>query len=218
MKNCINLTTEEVSMILAGGTKLVVPMKPQPNHDHFLLYTDGPLGEETGIADYEEAEFEIPSPFQPGQVIYGREKYAKGKVAAGYEPFSTPGYEPLYLSQCSDENDVIPYHYCIANNIGIEEVFWQSPATMPKSAARIFLRIESVEVKQADKVTHHEAQAMGYSSTGWQPSYSNPDNIGLEDNGEPANYQFLDAYIAKGGKASDWIWLYTFTRVNTLEP
>lgn len=71
-------------------------------------------------------------PCQPGDVLYVRERFCKGKIEYGEEP---DGRAVPYVSQCAGDDNYIPYEYCLRENIGIEGVVWTPSIHMPKEAA-----------------------------------------------------------------------------------
>lgn len=210
MKNCRNLTTAEVQMHLNGATMFVRPVKGYLTDSYGDLLSDlqagtytpsvvDKNGEEQAGADKWGAISGVgercwPAPFQPGQVIYGREPWMEA-----YNPY-TKETRPVTLSNHP-------------NDWG-EVSGWRSPASMPKSVARIFQRIDKVEVVRVQDVTEEQAKNFGLDikscPVGYIPSYQK----------EPHAYTFCHYYTTRFGSESwdrnDWIWLFTYTTVNSL--
>jgi hypothetical protein len=80
-----------------------------------------------------------------GDQLWVREKFAIGAVVGAENDES-------YLSQCKGENDIIPYEWCIREDIGIEEVKWKPSIFMPRSASRIQLKIKDIRVERVNDV------------------------------------------------------------------
>lgn len=89
-------------------------------------------------------------PFKKGNILYVRETWCKGRIECGEEP---DGREALYISQCTGEDDYIPYEYAKSREIGMDDVKWKPSIHMPKEAARIFLKVKSVNVERLQNIT-----------------------------------------------------------------
>lgn len=224
MKNCKNLSTSEVQMIMNGATIFVEPMK-QNQYSYFGIpfgeeYTDLEAGQypSTIINKWGDEDFGPDiwgaisgkgehcwkSPYQPGQTIYGREVWG---VFAGI----TENDPTIYRADgCWEAQGVEgPVH--------VENNRWNSPATMPREAARIFLRIDGVQVKSCQDVTEEEARLMMV-----------PTLVAVIDNKRIDGFSFINSltgmpfkpfelyYKTRFGLESwernDWIWVYSFTK------
>lgn len=135
MKSVI-LTTAQVRGILDGRvTMFREPLKPQP----WL---------ESGARVQE-------LPYQPGDILYVREAWAREECTpdcAGREnedecPFKRVG------ESC--------YRYKAQYGGAITDIAWRSPATMPREAARIFLRVMDVRVERVQEITGRDCQREG---------------------------------------------------------
>lgn len=217
MKNCKNLTTSEVQMIMNGATMFVEPMK-QNKYSYFGVpfceeYPDLEAGLYTStVVDKwgeEDAGPEIwgaisgkgehcwESPYQPSQIIYVREPWMQSYNRHKKET------KPVTIS-----NHPIEWG---------EVSGWRSPASMPKEAARIFLRIGSVQVVRVKSVNDDQAQSMGIDR-----DIAHTHNVACGESkwDIPFSLVFREYYIARFSQESwdnnDWIWLFTFTRVNSV--
>lgn len=209
MKNCKNLTTSEVQMIMNGATMFVEPMK-QNKYSYFGVpfceeypdleaglyvstvvdkWGEEDAGPEIWGAISGKGEYCWKSPYQPGQIIYGREPWMRApNLNNAYgQPMEPIKYKASVTAQYIEE----------------WSSRWSSAAAMPKEAARIFLRIESVSVKRCQDVTQSDALSM----------------VEVLDFPKPIE-SFQSYYISRFGQESwdnnDWIWLFTFTRVNSI--
>lgn len=152
-------------------------------------------------------------PYQPGDILYVRERFCKGSIEYGEEP---DGSAAPYVSQCVGDSDIIPYEYCIRENIGIEDVIWCPSIHMPKEAARIFLRVTDVRVERLQDITDEQAKAEG-------ANFRNGKNVGWEEKmRRTAVERFAEIWnstIKKsdlgryGWEASPWVWVIEFERV-----
>jgi hypothetical protein len=130
--------TDQVRGILDGTvTAFRVPMKPQPG--------EFPASGSTFL--------ELP--YQPGDILYVREAWAIAQPTD-----STPSgksYDPWYVYKAdgaSTEELEREYGY-------LYEFRWRSPATMPRGAARLFLRVVDVKVERVQEISHDDAFAEG---------------------------------------------------------
>lgn len=210
----ILFNTEMVQAIMEGRKYVTRRLiKPQPGffYDHGGVIQDHDNPEHIAflvmMPDGSE-EIYVP-PYQPGDILYVRETWCKGKVAYGEEP---DGRCVPFISQCPGEDDIIPKEWAIREDIGIEDVVWRPSIHMPKEAARIFLRVTHVRLKWLQTITGDECAMEGV----W-PLYAGP--IG----GREAYYKEafaklwnstikpadLDAY---GWDANPWVWVIRFER------
>ena len=149
--------------------------------------------------------------YWPGDILYVRETWCKGKVCYGEEP---DGRNVPFISQCIDEDDIIPKEWAIRHDIGIEDVVWKPSIHMPKEAARIFLRVTHVRVERLQTITADECPMEGV----W-PLAAGP--VG----GREAYYKTAFAKLWNstikptelptcGWDANPWVWVIKFERIN----
>lgn len=158
----------------------------------------------------------VKAPYQPGDVLYVRETWAsyiaKQPVRAIPMDFSRVNY--IYKA---DE---------VANSDG-SKIKWHSPVTMPKEAARIFLRVTDVRVERLKEITIEQLVkegctgvrcdncfghgCMDCAGSGWQ---------------EPPIVEFVDTWnstIKKsdldkyGWDADPWVFVIEFERIRKEE-
>lgn len=87
---------------------------------------------------------------------------------------------------------------------------------MPRAACRNLLEIVSVRVERLQDITEADARAEGVSASGWQPSYSNPDNAGGDESMSAADAfcELWESINGAGSWASNpWVWVLTFRRM-----
>lgn len=148
----ILFNTEMVKAILEGRktvTRRVV--KPQP-------VKEGPLWQLGGAAwsDTMDSVTPVPchslydlAPFHPGDILYVRETWKCQEV--GYPPrYCVIEYKAGGLEKF-DEIHVIP----------TAKVVWKPSIHMPKSIARIFLRVKSIRLEQLQSMTEKDALSEG---------------------------------------------------------
>lgn len=93
---------------------------------------------------------------------------------------------------------------------------WHPSIHMPRAASRIMLEIVSVRVERLAEISESDARAEGCAASGWQPSYSNPDNAG-GDESMSAKDAFSDLWKSINGAgswgATPFVWVVEFKRV-----
>ena len=85
--------------------------------------------------------------FKPGDVLYVRETWA------GLN-------ENEYLYQ-ADDPDVNVWKIWRDKGVGAKCERWMSPVTMPREAARLFLRVKNVRVERVKDISEEDARAEG---------------------------------------------------------
>ena len=149
--------------------------------------------------------------YHPGDIMYVRETWCKGKIDFGEEP---DGREVLYVSQCQAEEDYIHKEYVLRNGIGIDDVIWKPSIHMPKEAARIWLKVKDVRVERLQEITEDGIRREGVA-------VDSKDCAGKFDYVSELFFLFqklwnstikksdLDRY---GWDASPWVWVIEFER------
>ena len=142
MKSII-LSTAEVRAILDGRkTQARKVIKPQPvlDDDGFwqwngdVQWKHGGLGcPQSAIDDY--------APYKPGDILYVRETWSDF-----FNDLESGGSAYIYKAGEDRVSD---------------EFRWDSSATMPREAARIFLEVKSVRVEQLHDISEEDAKAEG---------------------------------------------------------
>lgn len=95
--------------------------------------------------------------------------------------------------------------------------WYKRPAIfMPRAACRIELEITGVRVERLAGICESDARAEGCTASGWQPSYSNPDNAGGAES-MSAKDAFADLWESINGAgswdANPFVWVVEFKRV-----
>ena len=135
---------------LADGrvTLLVVPLKvewdPGANKDFTGWRPERLFQRRWGLIGGFGAGADILTPYAPGDLIWCRETWA-----------AWDGCPPAVFKAT---DDVDPYGG------------WKSPITMPKWAARTWLRCTGVEVRRVQTISEDEAHRAGYEFTGMSPT------------------------------------------------
>lgn len=150
-------------------------------------------------------------PYQPGDMLYVRERFCYGHIACGEEP---DGREAWYIEQTTNAEDIIPYEYCISHNIGIDEVIWKPSIHMPKEASRIFLKVTNVRVERLHDMSREDAIKEGVperlknlaKESGYYRVWDEMERIW----NSTIKKQDLDKY---GWGANPWVFVIEFERI-----
>ena len=106
-----------------------------------------------------------------------------------------------------------------------EKKGWNTPYSMPKEAARIWLKVTDVRVERLQGITEEQACAEGtnhwdeacYENNGWHPTLGDPDSGGDCDI-IVGFHKLWDSTIKKseqdlyGWEANPWVWVIEFER------
>lgn len=204
----ILFNTEMVRAILEGlktVTRRVV--KPQPPNAHDILDFD----EEDNsfdflcgmIADncFIDFAYTAKAPYRPGDILYVRETWCKTDCF---------GLQDGYVYKAND-NSILEQTGFIPK--------WRPSIHMPREAARIFLRVESVRVERLQNITDEQAKKEG--AEGWLVASTrdwdkNPDYI--------LSFRYIWNHTVKkayrdlyGWDANPWVWVIEFERISREE-
>jgi hypothetical protein len=127
----------------------------------FKTYNKGGLKLEGHQIEPGEAQYFSPYG-KVGDILWVRETFLVGRVSVGELPDGRDS-EP-YVSQCSDENDIIPYEWCIRNDIDVSEARKKPSIFMPKAACRLFLKITDIRVERLQDISVNDIIKEGLSS------------------------------------------------------
>ena len=152
----------------------------------------------------EEGFYKKHPPYKEGDILYVREtwKQATGGTAG-------PGLFDTILYKADEPQDT--------TGLMIEER-WHPSIHMPKSAARIFLKVISVRLEKLQEITHEDVIAEGVQATMLEAGH--PDNP--YKNSECIRYYFdrlWDSTIKKtdlcysGWDANPYVWVIEFERM-----
>lgn len=141
----ILFNTEMVQAILAGRktvTRRVVRPKYKEDEGGFEVLTNMKTGERwLEKVDQEELSFDTPRyinpPYQPGDILYIRETWCKGRLDYGEEKYYYKSDVPTF--QCR----------------------WSPSIHMPKAAARIWLKVTEVRVERLQDIDDDGVVAEG---------------------------------------------------------
>jgi hypothetical protein len=159
----ILFNTEMIQALLDGRkvqTRRLV--KPQPFGDEcFGICTYSAersdvgkivFGTDEGTTDY------IKPLYSVGDVLYVRETWYYENhmhdMTDGEPDLSSGKYSHRYIYRASNPDYPV--------NVGVGQQGWHSPATMPKEAARIFLRVTGVRVERLKEILRTDAIAEGF--------------------------------------------------------
>jgi len=246
----IKFNTENVQAILrtdSPKTQTRRIMKPQPSQNwtpysfgevhkiengEFPLCNGLPVVIGYGYSNRDGDEAHI-SRYQVGDILYVREKWFDLCSVCIHNQDEYPDV----LCSCMFECEPLLYKACDENRFDGK---WKSPATMPKEAARIFLRVTDVRAERIQDIRDHDAIAEGAMFTDFG-TYIPKGMISID--GGKTYHQFNEnqyagwsmesqfcptqchgtargAFSEYWGKVygkgawerNDWVWVYTFER------
>lgn len=210
MERPIIMNGESVRAILEGRktqTRRVIPHKLMQNADldandpTYIYFTDA-YGDSHHAKDC--------APYRKNDLLWVKETWAAYKILE--RSCDGSGYEFAYKADGHDTVQQLRYHISLLLDVplgavGIKNMRYHSPVTMPKDAARIWLRVTDVRAERLQDITEAGAIAEGAlhgvdASWGGNGAYAQ------------GRYQFLwDMHNAKRGfpwKDNPWVWVYDF--------
>ena len=147
----------------------------------------------------------------------------------------TPEGDLLALSRKSKEHEPIKPPYAIGDVLWVRESFqemqdgtfyykadtdnwtqpWKPPIHMPRSAARIFLRVVSVRVERLQDISEEDARAEG-------ANFKDGKNVGFEEKMRRSVierfvdlWNGLNAGRGLGWEVNPWVWVVEFEEIET---
>lgn len=183
MAKPILFNTEMVKAILEGRKRVTRRViKPQPKTDSTVTLFS--------TFDYADISYDGVlelSPYQPGDILYVRETWAKVKGESRY----------LYKA------DKVDFIYKELHS----SWKWKPSIHMPKEAARIFLRVTNVSVAKLQDITEEQAKAEGAEANNVLDAV-HEFRIIWDD-----TLKGEKALIEYGWFANPWVWVVEFERM-----
>jgi hypothetical protein len=141
---------------------------------------------------------EIKCPYQPGDILWVRETWAKISDWAEVDP--NVGMNDGYIYK--------------ADWGCTEHPKWRLSTSMPREAARIFLRITDVRVERVQVITAQDAKREGM----FAPYIASKTGYETEMRGEVRDYwDYLNTKRGYGWDHNPWVWVIEFERTE-VEP
>ena len=153
-------------------------------------FKDKPLGDQANL---------IKPTYNKGDILYVREAWYYENhmhdLTAGEPDLPNGEYSHRYVYRASSPDYPVDK--------------WRPSIHMPKSAARIFLKVTDVRVERLQDINEYGAEEEGVEGveTEWLPTYI--DNF-IRLWNSTIKKQDLDKY---GWNANPWVWVYEFERV-----
>lgn len=198
------LPAAKVKAILDGATMFRVPVKPQPEKGFDFDAIAERLPDRKSFALFVNENngrtkaFSLP--FAPGTIVYLRE-----------------AWKPLFgLVGEWPRKQQIGWLYKADGDNG--QTMWQSPVTMSREAARIFLKITDVKVERLHEISEGDAIAEGVekyiaNDTIYWKAYDEED---AEAYSNPI-HSFRTLYGRKLWEPNPWVFAHTFDRTDKPE-
>lgn len=228
MSKPILFNTEMVRAILEGRKTVTRrAMKPQPLDGVREMYQSTSRGRTVWRSPGVDAWFEVPTPCQPGDILWVRETWTK----EGREYFYRADFDSDYLDPCETLSGGYPYECtyhpgCEGCMRGPQRIYWHPSIHMPREAARLFLRVTGVRVERLQKITEDEAKAEGAAKA---YPYTDPETgktaFMLDEKGTYRSgfSQIWDRTIKPKDRISycwestPWVWVIEFERISKEE-
>lgn len=147
------------------------------------------------------------APYEPGDILYVREKWCALPVN---ELGHMRGHSVYYYKA---DGDLRPEGW---------RGKWKPSIHMPKEAARIWLKVTDVRVERLQEITEDGAKAEGineeWAMSWWSPTYYDPDSGGYPKYRDTFAFEVWNKTIKKsdigryGWYAPPWVWGVEFER------
>lgn len=206
----IIFSTPMVRVILQGRkTQTRRVMRPQPppiaglyfrHCGHGLWAGYMPPGEPADIP-------EVRAPYEVGDTLWVRESFANIAIR---------GYDPTYLYR-ADGDELPPFDLRATDNR------WRPSIHMPRTIARLFLRVTGVRVERVQDISEEDAAAEGVTERAYPgtPNAHDPadkivwvaDDRALLSGGFGALWDHLNYKRGFGWDADPWVWAIEFERL-----
>ena len=167
--------------------------------------------------------FNIKSPYQPGDILYVREKWRNQPLTWSRED----GYSDFELQYRADFTDA--ENDCYGRRGGVAPMKWHPSIHMPKEAARLFLRVTGVRVERLQDIDDAGAEKEGLRywddicrDETWHPTFYDPDSGGSPSVIDGFS-KLWDSTIKPadrekyGWAANPWVWVIEFERISKEE-
>ncbi len=226
----IIMSTEDVRAVLDGRkTMMRQVMKPQPVRNGAFWELGGAGWSGNTVTPVYGHSLYNRMPYKPSDVLYVRETWRvgawddEGSICVDYKADGFARREWLKISDCDlyeelwqqSSDDAREANATIDGDgnytwmIGQAPTRWRSPITMPREAARLFLRVTDVRVERVQDISGHDAELEGFRTECGPLSSCPTCNIG-------EFHKAWDARNAKRGYWCDsnpWVWVIEFKRV-----
>lgn len=204
----------EVRAILEGRrTQIRVPVKFPKEFNGNRIHHNGQFGLKysANLDNGEEITLRLHFPAWPGDIIYVREKWQYAADDSGNDTKTTRG-------------DI--FGRFLYESMGDRVVKWRSSATMPREAARLFLRITSVRVERLQDISEEDAVAEGVMPMLDLIEFEH--TVARWENYAPVGYQTVatakesfrtltDLHRPGAWERNEWHWVYTVERIEKPE-
>ena len=193
----ILFNTEMVMAILDGRkTQTRQIIKPKLEGGLFDYFRrENMLQEKTvvsnGIDSYSKEKIWHESRYKKGDILYVREAWKYIEGASGYG-----------------------YSYMAGGGIHNDTYKWNPPASMPKEAARIFLRVTGVRAERVKNILDDDCVAEGLHGIthGISETHAHPIDFPIRNNFQILR-DSLNAKLGYGWDTNLWVWVYKFERI-----
>ena len=198
-----------------GSTRRIV--KPQPTVDLIAEYQVKIPVNKGNISSVQYLTLQSfankKSPYQVGDILWVRETW---KIDCSFDDADLGFWFSYTDGNTTNYGDFTRDRFNKFKKFAFKNG-WQPALFMPREAARIFLKVTSVNVERLQDTTEDEAKKEGVSyemameSNNWGPSFNDPDSGGYPDYLEA--FKYLWDSIHKNWNENPYVWVVEFERV-----
>lgn len=158
MRKSVILNDNQVNRLQQTGSVAVVEMVPEKYLLHQTLLKYGRFGVDDKTCEQAEKEWNNIihfAPYTPGSTVYVREAWMYVMIEHAHDLLEGRRDNNQFCLRSQYNSDFIEY---ASEKYGYS---WQSPATMPRSAARLFPIVDKVEVVRCRSVNAEQRIDIG---------------------------------------------------------
>jgi hypothetical protein len=195
--------TDQVRAIQEGRMTQSMQVVKRPLDDRGIR-----LCEPTGWEDWHGASIKCPFG-KVGDVIAVRETWAITTNVNSMPNWPDRFNIPIEEGSCFIYRAHGEWQWVDDDGFSTEKSFWRSPATMPREAARLFLRITHIRVMRVQELTGRDILNQGYDN-----GKSNP-TMGIR--WENMQRMHMEQLMPDTWNANPYMWILDFTKTDNHE-
>ena len=215
----ILFSTEMVKAILAGKktmTRRVI--KPQPKEQLKCVIQHETKGRSCWMeenADQLSKDFKFHKYYEVGDILWVRETWAIHDLMLKPKKLNPNDEAWFYKRKFSPE--MVPHVvYAADYPVGSWKGAWRSPRYMPRTAARLFLKVKDIRVERLQDITEEDTKAEGVLWNRARKLNELEKSNNIIDNAKALFMHLWGSINSKRGYGWDlnpWVWVVEFERV-----